>query len=1420
MRRILLVFALLLAVPATIVLSACSTSALAMGLDSGGTPVLLDAGQTATPLVPWSRIVHDPQGRMTLAEALQQQGKAATPHDRTVVSFGFSNAVYWLLVPFENTAAEPLTRLLVFEPTWLDKLEVTLLTAEGQLPAFAGGDRLPFAHRSQPLRHLNCSLTFPPGRSLLVVRAQTRDPFLVGMTLWEDKERYIAETDESSYLGLVYGAVAAMLLFNLALFFSLRETVYAAYVVYLCAFLAMSVTYHGFSYPLFWPEAPEWGNWAHSVFLHGYAAAVLFFAMQFLELRSRVPAAHRLLVALAMALGLSCILTAALGGYTWHVRGSIMWVGTVSLLGLLLGAWSLAAGNQAARFYLLGSASGLLGTLITTLAVVGVISFNPYSYRAVEVGVVLDAILLSLALADRLRLSRLKAVRLAAAMEHAVEEIILTDARGMITYVNPAQRSITGYADEEVLGRELARFGVDVDDSAGTQKIREILRSGEKWEGRLQGRNRAGKHLLLATTIAPILDSEGRMTGHVATRRDITQQVETGRQLAQAQKMEAIGTLAGGIAHDFNNILTAIMGFTQLALLQPGLDNTLRDLLAHIQQGSNRARDLVRQILAFSRKAERRMAPLQLGPLVKESLQFLRASISTAVEIRQDIASSATVLADVSQLHQVVLNLCTNAYQAMGEEGGILAVSLREIDCETGSMLLPAEPLPPGRYVVLEVSDTGCGMDRETMSKIFEPYFTTKEVGKGTGLGLAVVDGIIKSHGGRISVDSDQGKGTQFRVYLPVVDACELESTSPETAMSLRGNDELCMFVDDEEAIRQLVGQALPRFGYRVELFSEGASALARLRQDPASFALLITDMNMPVMDGKTLAQEAMKLRPDLPVILCSGFSALINADKARALGIREYVQKPVGMLASFRRKPESSVFRKLRKGWTPVFTGVTTFCETIRFGQAVRRRVPRVRQPGRSPEDVVLLNGYVSAGQEFAGFQQPDELGAVAVLVLALGLAGQVEQQGIARLPLVLGLFQQHAESRHRGGKAEVLAGPGQLPCAGGQAVALFQRAALSQRLVADLDGQHLARCVVLRLDLLVFQVVHRRDGCRAGGNQLVEGGDPLSGAHLAGVFGIVLEILIGQHAVFIAEQAKGADLGRIELHLDLDVVGLGKEVAAAFLDQHLFRLQQRIDIGIVAIAGIGENLHRVIMVIAHAETQHGQIDAALAFVLDQALQLITAGDAHVEIAVRGQNDAVVALGHEALFRHLVGGDDAARGVGGTAGVEVVDGGRDLLPPAARRGRQHHPVGTGINNDADAVLLGHLLHQHQHGLLEQGQLVRLVHGTGHVHQKDEVRRRQGGLVQILRLEADAYQLVARLPGTGAEFGGDGERLLFRFGIVIGKIVDHLLDAHRAHRRQLAGGDQAADVAVGGGVHVDGEGGEGVVAHVDEGVVL
>ncbi len=366
--------------------------------------------------------------------------------------------------------------------------------------------------------------------------------------------------------------------------------------------------------------------------------------------------------------------------------------------------------------------------------------------------------------------------------------------------------------------------------------------------------------------------------------------------LRQAQKMEAIGTLAGGIAHDFNNILTPIMGFAELALHNLPPDSPSAGDLKQVVKAAGRARDLVRQILAFSRRGDQESRPLKPDLIAKEALKLLRATLPSTIEIRQDIpADCGAVLADPAQFHQVLMNLCTNAFYAMREKGGVLAVGLEKISLTEQDVRFKGMALTPGPYLKIEISDTGGGMERAVMERIFEPYFTTKPLNEGTGLGLAVVHGIVHQYGGHISVYSEPGQGTTFHVYLPLV---ETEAGGAEAAVDgglpLARNHERILVVDDEPVITSMLRNMLEYLGYRVTALTDAREAARLLREQPGDFNLLITDMTMPHLTGAELAKQALAAEPSPRVILCTGFSELINQEKSRALGIHAFVMKPV----------------------------------------------------------------------------------------------------------------------------------------------------------------------------------------------------------------------------------------------------------------------------------------------------------------------------------------------------------------------------------------------------------------------------------------------------------------------------------------------------------------------------------------------
>jgi PAS domain S-box-containing protein len=366
-------------------------------------------------------------------------------------------------------------------------------------------------------------------------------------------------------------------------------------------------------------------------------------------------------------------------------------------------------------------------------------------------------------------------------------------------------------------------------------------------------------------------------------------------QLRQAQKMESLGTLAGGIAHDFNNILAAIIGHTEIAHLQIPEESKARTSLEKVLKASERAKDLVKQILSFSRQTEQELRPTLLEPIVKEVLKLLRASLPATIEIRYHHDKEfGIVRADPIQIHQVLMNLCTNAAHAMGETVGVLEISLAREHIDAVFAANHAD-MKPGPYVRMTVSDTGHGIPPETMERIFEPYFTTKEKGKGTGLGLAVVHGIVKSHGGSVAVESEPGKGTTFHVFLPVVEGSQ-ETTQVGDMESLPAGHECILFVDDEEGIAEIGEQMLEYLGYKVVATTSSIEALRLFQAQPHRFDLVITDKTMPGMTGEKLAGEIRRTRPDVPIILCTGYNDVIAEQMAKDMGVQEFVTKPLDL--------------------------------------------------------------------------------------------------------------------------------------------------------------------------------------------------------------------------------------------------------------------------------------------------------------------------------------------------------------------------------------------------------------------------------------------------------------------------------------------------------------------------------------------
>jgi len=483
-------------------------------------------------------------------------------------------------------------------------------------------------------------------------------------------------------------------------------------------------------------------------------------------------------------------------------------------------------------------------------------------------------------------------------IETMKEGVAIEDKNNLITYVNDSFCQIMGYPKSEVMGRPLTDFFDKSNRPLFKGKNDETKGATEPKETTFIRKDGRKLHAVLSRKT--ILVNEGPSTiGGFVVITDISkikfaeqEKMKLQAMLQQSQKMEALGAFAGGIAHDFNNILAAILGYAEIAQLDIPTENPAHENLKQILQASYRAKNLVKQILAFSRQNEPKQKPVQLHLIVKEVLKLIRASIPTTIEIRTNIPSNiGVILADPTQIHQVLMNLCANAQHAMQEEGGILEILLTQVDVDYQKSLAYPD-LKPGLYLKLSVADTGCGINSAIMEKIFDPFFTTKPAGEGTGMGLAMVYGIVKDHGGAITVYSEPGKGSTFHLYLPVIK--EQAAAQTEINKPLPLGKELILFIDDEVPLVDIGHQMLERLGYDVTTRTSSIEALELFKVQPHKYDLVISDLIMPNMTGDRLAAEMLRIRPDIPIILCTGYSKMITAEKTGIVGVQHILMKPL----------------------------------------------------------------------------------------------------------------------------------------------------------------------------------------------------------------------------------------------------------------------------------------------------------------------------------------------------------------------------------------------------------------------------------------------------------------------------------------------------------------------------------------------
>ncbi|SHO53751.1 hybrid sensor histidine kinase/response regulator [Desulfopila aestuarii] len=499
------------------------------------------------------------------------------------------------------------------------------------------------------------------------------------------------------------------------------------------------------------------------------------------------------------------------------------------------------------------------------------------------------------------------------AIENSLNGFDIVKAEGVLIYANKAFITMYGYdRAEEIIGTSPADLCVD--PQLPTKVIQKLQESGEyEFEHVAKRKDGSTFDVLMYARLAH--DEQGNEI-YPTSCIDITERQKAliereqlERQLQQAHKMESIGTLAGGIAHDFNNILGAILGYAEMAQEGSPAGSMVRKDIEQVIKASHRAKDLVKQILSFSRQAETDYIPLQPAVIIKEALKMLRSSLPTTIDIQQDIDPEAgPILADPTQIHQIINNLCTNAFHAMEETGGTLNISLKKRELFPADLI--SEPhVQPGHFVEISVGDSGPGIAPEIINKIFDPFFTTKEVGKGTGMGLAIIHGIAKKSGGLVSCKSSPGEGATFYVYIPVYATTTHREAETTPLELIQTGVEHILFIDDEEMLAEMGRTMLERLGYSVTVETNSIEALKIIQSQPDRFDLVITDQTMPGMTGSDLARRILQIRPELPIILCTGFSNQISEEKARIYGIKGFAMKPLA------KKDLATLIRKLLDG-------------------------------------------------------------------------------------------------------------------------------------------------------------------------------------------------------------------------------------------------------------------------------------------------------------------------------------------------------------------------------------------------------------------------------------------------------------------------------------------------------------------------
>lgn len=860
--------------------------------------------------------------------------------------FGYSSSSFWFRIHVNNITDHPIEWFMEYPYAVVDhfifyqlksdesgKSKETILDTADQSSAFhssknhffsvtKSGDAYPFAQRPVNFRTTIIPITQMPGKEIFYFNIRSNGAIVVPLVAW-GKEQIAQHMNEDLALNwLYYGFMLAAVLYNVFIFISVRELTYLYMVIVVVGTSFFTMTHNGLAFQYLWPESVWWANVCHPFFAFVTWLGVIIFTTSFLSTKTELPRVH-FFMKVSLYIGIVMLFSSLLLPYRIITQINLLFASTCGMAMIISSCILCFRGQRQARFYIIAWSSILISAFIMLFKSLGLIESNVWTDSGVQISLTLLVTILSFGLVDKINSiqhEKQKALDQVRASEKRyrlladnVKEVIWTlDLKTLkINYITPSVLSMIGYTSEEAKeyfsfnkmlppdsakkAMNAVKTGVNADDT--TKKLIE-----DKPPIELECYTKDGNIIWTETTLTFLRDEHNNAFELLGVSRDITERKLSEKekkkledQLAQSNKLESMGTLAGGIAHDMNNILTAIMGYVEITLSDVQSDSKICKRLERVLGACYRARDLVKQILTFSRQESQENIPVNINIMIKEVLKLIRASLPATVKIHQNIPKDKYIVnADPTKIHQIIMNLCSNAGYAMEEQGGILAVCTEMIELDSGSAS-KYFGLLPGPYIRLTVSDTGHGMDRKTMERIFDPFFTTKPRGKGTGMGLAMVHGIVKSLGGNIYVYSEPGKGSTFHLFFPHALKSDLAEHTKSGSVNILTGNETLLYVDDETPIVEMAQEMLSTLGYSVYGVVGSVQALERFKLNPDLFDLVITDQNMPEMTGCELAKNIWAIRPDIPIILCSGFNDIVNLESARFMGINEYIMKPYG---------------------------------------------------------------------------------------------------------------------------------------------------------------------------------------------------------------------------------------------------------------------------------------------------------------------------------------------------------------------------------------------------------------------------------------------------------------------------------------------------------------------------------------------